>query len=185
MREIHSRLARLYPEVDIAHMPAEHMQAHADGPPAECSSGADHTRPAAAQRLMHQPCAAEQSAGAQGALAQRDCVQNETGAADCSCASTAGHLISSQAASQAEDRNAPSHMSAISLQQRDASLEVDNTRPRVGCAGVPGPPEPEETAFCAQFVGNAPVAGDTYTWHVDADPSTLPDCRCVMVPPAL
>ncbi|PNH11163.1 Ankyrin repeat domain-containing protein [Tetrabaena socialis] len=27
---------------------------------------------------------------------------------------------------------------------------------------------------CNQFVANAPVHGDTYGWHVDADPSTLP-----------
>ncbi|BDA51114.1 hypothetical protein COCOBI_17-3340 [Coccomyxa sp. Obi] len=103
MLEIHSRLARLYPEVDIAHMPAEHMQAPAYSFAAEYA------------RCMRRHSAAEQ-----------------------------------------------------------AGLEGDITTPRVNCAGDP---LPEEAAFCAQFVGNAPVAGDTYTWHVDADPSTLPDSR--------
>ena len=168
MREIHARLARLYPEVDIAHMPAEHMQAHAGSLPAAGSSGVNHMGPVAAQRSMQQHSAAEQPTGGRGAPGQRDCAKCETAAADCSC-SPAGRTTSSQAASQAQDSNAPSH-----VQQRIAGLEGDMARPRMDCAGSS---EPDQTAFCAQFVGNAPVAGDTYTWHVDADPSTLPACR--------
>lgn len=33
-------------------------------------------------------------------------------------------------------------------------------------------------AVCAQFVGNATVTGDTYRWHVDADPAALEPEAC-------
>lgn len=38
-------------------------------------------------------------------------------------------------------------------------------------------PADHQAAFCAAFVGNAPVHGDTYCYHVDADPSGLPPSR--------
>ena len=39
-----------------------------------------------------------------------------------------------------------------------------------------------QAAFCAAFVGNAPVHGDTYCYHVDADPAGLPPSRSAKPP---
>lgn len=45
-------------------------------------------------------------------------------------------------------------------------------------AGSDSRDEPQEAshADCCALLANAPVHGDHYEWHVDADPLTLPEC---------
>jgi hypothetical protein len=65
---------------------------------------------------------------------------------------------------------------------RDPARSVTSTAPQPAtpelasdAAGAGG--RSDEGVFCAHFVGNAAVHGDEYTWHVDADPASLPGCR--------
>lgn len=93
MREIHTRLTRLYPDFNIAHMPAE---------------------------LMH-------------------------------AAPTAAAAAATSAAGPAGPRE-------------------------MGRGAAESGAEPDQAVICAHFVGNAPVHGDEYSWHIDADPASLPEC---------
>ena len=120
--EVHSRLAALYPEYDIAHMPAEHMQG--GRPPQDEQPGSD------------------------GALsAPEACVDG--GRND--------DMVDANAAGQ------------TGLSRRGSGMG-DGTPAAAGQE----PAEQEAAVFCAQFVGNAAVAGDQYSYHVDADPADLP-----------
>jgi hypothetical protein len=47
-------------------------------------------------------------------------------------------------------------------------------RPRETAAPDASSKDGSMTAECLQFVANAVIAGDTYQWHVDADPNDLP-----------
>ena len=122
MQEVHARLAKIYPEYIISHMPSNTIQ---QPPPSHdfeseslenycCMSEWDEFE----RRMSHEMKAREQGS-------------SETPAA----AAAAGKSSSSN-----------QHM------QEESTPSVD----------------------CNQFVGNAAVYGDDYSWHVDADPSAFP-----------
>lgn len=178
MREIHSRLALLYPEADIAHMPAEHMQAHAACLPDKPGTGAaqDQSAQAAGPSQAARP--------AQGHLRQESA---STAAGQPSGEGAVGLIQHDNAVVEgahalegALNSRAPGHAEGSSASAQNGQgangeerLEGTNAEP-----GGEDSREPEQATFCAPFVGNAAVAGDQYSWHVDADPATLPDSRC-------
>lgn len=137
MREVHTRLAKLYPNFTIAHMPSDMIQhssskaaAHDDdddgAPGSPCLSGAENIP--SDNALSHDNMTDPQTDGAQ----QSPQCQMETG----------------QDHAQPQSESTPEHDPAAEHQ----TPPVD----------------------CNQFVGNAAVYGDCYTWHVDADPSAFP-----------
>lgn len=178
MREIHSRLALLYPEADIAHMPAEHMQAHAACLPDKPGTGAaqDQSAQAAGPSQAARP--------AQGHLRQESA---STAAGQPSGEGAVGLIQHDNAVVEgahalegALNSRAPGHAEGSSASAQNGQgangeerLEGTNAEP-----GGEDSREPEQATFCAPLVGNAAVAGDQYSWHVDADPATLPDSRC-------
>jgi hypothetical protein len=178
MREIHSRLALLYPEADIAHMPAEHMQAHAACKPDEPGTGAAQPQSAQAAGLS------QAARPAQGHLRQES---SSTAAGQPSGEGAVGLLQHDNAVVEgapalegALNSRAPGHAEGSSPSAQDGQGTNGEER-LAGTSAEPGGEdsrEPEQATFCAPFVGNAAVAGDQYTWHVDADPATLPDSRC-------
>ena len=122
--EVHARLAALYPEYDIAHMPAELMQA--GSLPQDERPGGEGVCPARGQH----------------------CQENNVHAA-----------------------------AAEAVQLRPGSNgrgDGGHTAPRQGGHQRQEQEQREPAVFCAQFVGNAAVAGDQYSYHVDADPADLP-----------
>ena len=148
MLEINSRLAQMYPDFDIALMPAEHMQ-HT-GVESYSSSLPSQHHHSNADRL--QPAA--ESAGAAIAPDRPQL----GGGSDCSV-----HAKSLTGAAPAVD-------SGAALNRQHAEQAQQATK---GASD-------SQAAFCAAFVGNAPVHGDTYCYHVDADPAGLPPSRSAM-----
>lgn len=150
MLEVNSRLAQMYPDFEIAHMPAEHMQ----------HTGLDGLGNSVSQpgSTIHGALPAEDNADV---VTASGCIWSGAGSgsqvnasASCGAAPTAG--LDAAAGPQQFSEQA----------QHDAS-------------GSPG----SQAAYCAAFVGNAPVHGDTYCYHVDADPSGLPPSRSAHPPP--
>lgn len=170
MRAIHTRLTRLYPEYDIAHMPAELMQAASPAPdhPHNTSALAD-------PEIQRSMCSGQDAAAGCGGAQERASL-NAAGAP-----AESGEPTERTGSSRAVDGR---ELRSASEQHGEANgAEV----PSGGLGGMVGGGEHEcgsggqergQAAFCAQFVGNAPVAGDQYTWHVDADPASFPESRC-------
>ena len=145
MLEINSRLTQMYPEFDIALMPAEHMQ-HADWkgegnwmPPQQHASAAHELLPAADSAVV--------------AVAAADSIQSGASSGKEAHASLSGAAPAAKIDPAVERQQAG-----------QAQHEVNGT-------------SESQEAFCAAFVGNAPVQGDTYCYHCDADPSSLPPSR--------
>ena len=154
VREVHTRLCRLYPECNIVHMPAELIQG---------SATAQTAAPGAApqQGSREQPTTqSRQPAGS----------------------SQAGHPGLPTAADQLADSGALTIPGCPSQQDvhRADKLPTSNDCCPSSQIQDPWPPAPVQGAGpaevdCGQFVGNAPVYGDCYSYHVDADPASLPD----------
>lgn len=141
--EVQSRLAKLYPEYDIVHMPAEHMQPSSGVAQGSADAGLDHC-----QRSEAEHCTA--GSGCTAAI----CAGSDMGQERCGAGQ--GATARQSSASEPEADRAPSAAATGGCQQ-------DNG----GSAGQPD----GAGVFCAQFVGNAPVAGDQFGYHVDADPA--------------
>lgn len=145
MLEINARLAQLYPDCDIALMPAEHMQSGS-------LNGVENSKPSQQPDL------------------------GDNNSADQAVDSTIG---SSHWAACGTSPAASSHRKhGSTLQTARANLGPAVTGQHAeeaqhDAAEAAG----SQTAFCAAFVGNAPVHGDTYCYHVDADPAGLPPSR--------
>ena len=153
MQEINSRLARMYPDHDIALMPAEHMQhTGLDGPGDSMLLQPGPT--------SHVAPPAEDNADAATASGS---IWSEAGSGSQSNASK-----SSGAAPAAASGAAAGRQKRAEQVQRDAADPPDS-----------------QAAYCAAFVGNAPVHGDTYRYHVDADPSGLPPSRSAILRPCM
>ena len=166
MLEINSRLARMYPEYDIALMPVEHMQSgsldhHISSKPSqqaevwagesECADSTleDSSNAPVAQGRHPEVCKA--ASAKHTAAAQRSA---------CIAAKSNGH--------------------ASGLQSADVGVDAQHVQPSQQARDEHGAKGPDAAgaAFCAAFVGNAPVHGDSYCYHVDADPAGLPPSRC-------
>lgn len=220
MREIHTRLTRLYPEVDIAHMPAEHMHAEhmrADPMPADQSLGshshaehmcadpmpadeslgshmhAEHVPPDQSPRLhvsgevgcggdepsdkgTDEPHRGDGAAveGLPGSIGVMNGVEGNSRDAANGQLEASQLLLRAAVTAPNGDRNAvPDCPPAAgdAYQATGVATGADN----VTQEALPEA-EPDQAVTCAHFVGNAPVHGDEYTWHIDADPASLPDC---------
>ena len=153
VREVHTRLCRLYPECDIVHMPAELIQSSA----------------------------AAQTAGAGPAPKQGSWEQRTSLSAEPAGCSQTGHPGLHTAADLPADSSAscsgcPSQQDVHGAEKAPTSNDWwPGSQSKDPWAQAPlqgaGPAEVD----CGQFVGNAPVYGDCYSYHVDADPASLPD----------
>lgn len=131
MQEVHTRLAKLYPDFTIAHMPS-------------------------------------------------DMIQHRTAAASDNDDVVPGSPGPSQVADTSLN-NALRH-GDLRLPQIDATLQSSQCQTESGSHQAQPPSRSgsddesvaEPSVDCNQFVGNAAVYGDCYTWHVDADPSAFP-----------
>ena len=138
MQEVHTRLAKLYPDFTIAHMPSNMIQR---GSTEAASDGDDEGKDAP---------------GSPAHLA-----------ADSPLANTLGH----------DDMTYPQTDNMQQSSQHQLQTGKDQNQPllRSSSASVPDQAEHQKASVdCNQFVGNAAVYGDCYTWHVDADPSAFP-----------
>lgn len=150
MLEVNSRLATLYPDFDIALMPAEHMQSSSLD--RHISSGAASTQ---AKRCASKPQSAQDHTTAGSAPEPQGCaLQASSGAIPIRC----------------EEGVDGSAQSAQHTQQVQHEGPADSQAPDSATA-----------AYCAAFVGNAPVHGDSYSYHLDADPASLPPCRFLVI----
>ena len=166
MLEINSRLACMYPEFDIALLPVEHMQNgslddYNSSKPcqkAETCVGNSECADSAVEGSSHAPVA-------QGRHPEV-----------CKAAS-AKHTAAAQRTACIAAR---SNRHASDLQSADVGADAQHVQPSQQAHGAHSAAEPDaaDAAFCAAFVGNAPVHGDSYCYHVDADPAGLPPSRC-------
>ena len=156
--EVQSRLAKLYPEYDIVHMPAEHMQP---------DSGS--TRDSRADDgLGHQCCATgdERIAAGYGSIEWQERIQHRCGA---------GQNVSAHGSfGQTDRQSSVSHLEA-DVPPSAAAAAAGNCQPKE--EGASAGQQNSAGVYCAQFVGNAPVAGDQFSYHVDADPAEVQDSR--------
>ena len=147
MQEVHARLANLYPDFTITHMPSDMIQ-HGNAPHAAAAKAANgkESSSVTAAPATHdsQPNTMDTQTDATQHSAQRQ--------ASSACA---GHVkvASSLSTTTSSTSSSSSSSSAEQSQAEQHTASVD----------------------CNQFVGNAAVYGDCYTWHVDADPTAFPD----------
>ena len=144
MKEVHTRLAKLYPEYHIAHMPADLIQQQ------HTLGGASNEHAAVQPKL--------------------DTDLTRTSCTACSPASDA--VIQATATGAAA-------VSACTFQQLSPQSSQQGNDGSRGCSTISGTSQDSSQdsdvpVDCNQFVGNAAVYGDCYTWHVDADPAAFP-----------
>ena len=152
VREVHTRLCRLYPECDIVHMPAELIQSSVTAQTARTGAALQGSRE---QRTSQSPGPAGSSQTARPRLHSDADLLADSSALSPGCPSQ-------QDVHRAET-TPTSHEWCPGAQSK-------GPRPQAPLQGA-GPAEVD----CGQFVGNAPVYGDCYSYHVDADPASLPD----------
>ena len=152
VREVHTRLYRLYPECNIVHMPAELIQSSATA----------------------------QTAGPEVAPQQGSREQRTSQSAEPAGSSQTGHSRLHTAAGLAANSSAlspgcPYQQDVQGAERTSTSSDWPSSQSKDPWLQAPlqgaGPAEVD----CSQFVGNAPVYGDCYSYHVDADPASLPD----------
>jgi hypothetical protein len=184
MVEVQTRLCKLFPDMTITHMPSEQMQNRA--PAAQPCIGHDRNCDASTARAApeqhaglhtHPPVAAEEvdEQQRQPAKRQRTAGKEQQVTGTSSTAQPAGQIsqhadaqaaVATAAAALEQGSTEPQHDPQQHSQHRqdsqDASEASDSDE---GGAGVD----------CNQFVANAAVHGDSFTWHVDADPWDLPE----------
>ncbi|KAL4444049.1 hypothetical protein ABPG75_011786 [Micractinium tetrahymenae] len=144
MQEVHARLARLYPECDIAHLPSEAIQLA----PGEAQAAA--AQPHQQQQQQQQPDEQRQQQPGQGPGQEQQQQQRGQGP---------GPEQQQQQDDPAVDAARPS--------KRSRTADGGGTSSGAGGAS--------SSVDCACFVANAAVAGDTFRYHVDADPTSFPD----------
>ena len=163
MCAIHARLALLYPEADIAHMPAEHMHAPAAGMRA-CAGACQSANAAAPDPPVPGDVPRESAC----ASAEQPAVEETAAGLSHAQGSSADEPASKATGSSHAEGNCTAWQVAV---EEQGAGNIANS-------GGGECQEQEPSVFCAPFVGNAAVAGDQYTWHVDADPTSFPDSRC-------
>lgn len=184
MVEVQTRLCKLYPDMTITHMPAEQMQNRM--PPAQpCTSqarncDASSSRAAPEQHAgihTHPPTAADEMTEeqVQPAKRQRTAGKEQQATGTSSAAQPTGQISqladaqaadAAAAAALAQGSSEPEHALQQDSQHRQESHDAsDASDTEEGAAQVD----------CNQFVANAAVHGDSFTWHVDADPWDLPE----------
>ena len=135
MQEVHTRLAKLYPDCFIAHMPSDIIQ---------------HNKETAAAN-QQQP----QHGTSDGSNTSPTQCLKAMNSADSHPEESSSRQVNQTASTAASDTS-----EAVTDQDAD---HHDSTVSSTGAA-----------VDCNQFVGNAAVYGDCYTWHIDADPAAFP-----------
>ena len=135
MQEIHTRLAKLYSNYTIAHMPSDMIQHSDEESPAK---------------------QVEPNSSCTGTSATQDS-DSKSGYADITHLQSDAVQHASQRPANAGMKKSPAAAND-SMDQHDDVSSVQQTAP----------------VDCNQFVGNAAVYGDCYSWHVDADPAAFP-----------
>ncbi|KXZ50143.1 hypothetical protein GPECTOR_17g779 [Gonium pectorale] len=212
--EVQSRLAALYPDAAICHMPSEAIQMglprgkgtagasseegeeNEEDEEGEGGGRAAGSAPATVAKEPRAAGVATMEAGAAGALESVAVVAPPSKAAVAPAAAMAPAAAEGPRAQdgmpttrgpgdaqagKADDEEgvggaagqAPAFMavgaSGSAAEDAKKEEEAGMAREMDEAAGPPG------TAIdCNQFVANAAMHGDAYSWHVDADPSTLP-----------
>ena len=154
LREVHARLCKLYPECDIAHLPSDAIQC----------------RQEQEQPGWHQGQQQQEQQGQRHGQQQREqlwdqCSEQRTGQ---------GPEAASQVQQEGREAEGPTPKrprpaaaaGAAALPPGGAALG----REQLGEGSSGGAP-----VDCAAFVANAAVEGDSFRYHVDADPSSFPD----------
>lgn len=177
MLEVNTRLSRLYPESDIALMPAEHMQStrlHRQPSSKAAMQAKQNVKRAEhlqSTSLDNQPSSKPLETADEHTSAP--CGEGRQMASNTAAAAAAWPQADSAAAepgSGAHVRQAGRVQEAQQVQQA-----CDVSRSAVSDEGAAAH---DKAAYCAAFVGNAPVHGDSFCYHVDADPAGLPPSRC-------
>lgn len=131
VQEVHTRLAMLYPEYVIAHMPSQLIQHHQDASTDQCEAEDSQDKHITLMPPQTHLTSIPQDSSNSSQIEQH---ANDT---------APGQFSAGSDPSQHDD-------SICALDQSEAPVD------------------------CNQFVGNAAVYGDCYTWHVDADPAAFP-----------
>ena len=159
--EVQTRLSRLYPEYIIAHMPTDAIETHPQqGDGREGCDDVDGRAVAVQDAVVgHLP-----------ELHSTHADFMHEGHAGAACTSTEQHLP------VAQYNVGPREQGSRSLASLPASPGSGSNKPSASAAAAPieAPPAAASQGHCSAFLGNAAVHGDTFRWHVDADPSDFP-----------
>lgn len=181
LREVHSRLAKLYPEYVIAHMPSDAIQAPAatlaagpekPQPPPTAASAASaavpmETAATAASATLQLPAAASVESATAGPA-------SVSSGASATATAIPVAVVPAAAASAGSAAPADRGGGAATGEARPLGIPEEGGPSGGGVSegSEEGPPG-GAAVDCNRFVGNAAMHAEsgTYQWHVDADPS--------------
>ena len=173
MLEVNTRLARLYPDYDIALMPAEHMQSTSLDPQPSSKAPTQATKKVKRAEHLQSTCLDRQPSKPLGTA------EEHASAPGGDVRQVASNAAAAAAAWQQADSAAAGPGSGAHVRQAGGVQEAQQagSGSRSAASGDESAAH-GEAAYCAAFVGNAPVHGDSFCYHVDADPAGLPPSRC-------
>jgi hypothetical protein len=147
--EVQSRLCALYPDAIIAHMPSEHIQA---GLVQQQHQQLQQQQHRGKQELQQQTVPQQQ----QQQLQQQQHREKQE--------------LQQQTVPQQQQQH-PSQQQELKQQQQQQREQLSQPQQQQHASQQDGD---SVAADCSCFLANAAVHGDSYSWHVDADPSTFP-----------
>ena len=173
MLEINTRLARLYPEYDIALMPAEHMQSTSLDPQPSSKASMHATQNVKRAEHLQSTCQDRQPSKPLGTA------EEHSSAPGGDVRQVASNAAASAAVRLQADGAAAEPGSGAYVRKAGGAQQAQQDCSGSGSAASDHEPAAHgDAAHCAAFVGNAPVHGDSFCYHVDADPAGLPPSRC-------
>lgn len=143
--EVQSRLCNVYPDMQLFHMPCHAIQ-HI--------SALYDSQHAAQHHDQEQDPQTQQQAGKQGLQQQQQLQQQQD--------------LEKQL--QLQQTHQRQHQEQQQQPEQQHHGSTSSCLPGSSSAGTPSAP----TFHCTPFIANAAVHGDSYSWHVDADPTTFP-----------
>ena len=155
---VQTRLQQLYPNLQFFHMPADKM----------CAQSVDHDT---ALKPESRLCQAQSDHTAHCAPELRTPAATNTTEAVITEGSSSLHTPQKRKRQQAAGE---------ALVRSEAHQDASDDSPLSDCHGASAAEltlkdHISEATQCCNFVGNAAVHGDDFAWHVDADPTQVPD----------
>ena len=177
MLEVNTRLTRLYPEYDIALMPAEHMQSSSLDPQPSSKAPTQAVKKAKCAEHLQSTCLDRQPSSKPLETADQHPSAPGGDVKQMASNTAAAAAAWPQADSAAAEAGGGVHIRQAGRVQKAQQAQQAGSGSR-SAASKDEPAAHGEAAYCAALVGNAPVHGDSFCYHVDADPAGLPPSRC-------
>eukprot|EP00877_Chromochloris_zofingiensis_P003980 jgi/Chrzof1/13583/Cz08g03060.t1 len=172
--EVQSRLCKLYPDMHLAHLPSDNIQTQpikqqqqerSDHLACTCPATSCSTSAAAMQQQPNEHCQAAAPSHARNSHANGSMLHATATCNPATGSRTASNQVH-QTPTYAQNEATATAADASTLFAPNDVADCDaEDEDEVGTSVA---------VDCNQFVANAAVHGDCFSWHVDADPWTFP-----------